>query len=67
MRQESKEAHDNKKGAPKELTMDLGDGVKLEMILIPAGEFMMGNTESAEATAAFCNKTAHRCSEGKEF
>ena len=34
-----------------------GQGVKMEMVLIPAGEFMMGSGESAEATAAFFNKT----------
>ena len=27
---------------PKELTLDLGGGVKMEMVLVPAGEFMMG-------------------------
>jgi formylglycine-generating enzyme required for sulfatase activity len=30
------------KEPPKELTVDLGGGVKLEMVLIPAGEFKMG-------------------------
>ena len=42
---------------PKELAVDLGSGVRLEMVLIPAGEFMMGSGESAEGTAAFFNKT----------
>ncbi|MGA2257530.1 MAG: SUMF1/EgtB/PvdO family nonheme iron enzyme [Thermoguttaceae bacterium] len=42
--------------APKKLAVDLGGGVNLEMVLIPAGEFMMGSRESAEATAAFFNK-----------
>jgi formylglycine-generating enzyme required for sulfatase activity len=31
------------KGAPKELAMDLGGGVKMEMVLIPPGEFMRGS------------------------
>jgi formylglycine-generating enzyme required for sulfatase activity len=30
------------KGPPKELAVDLGKGIHLEMLLIPAGEFMMG-------------------------
>jgi formylglycine-generating enzyme len=42
---------------PKKLSVDLGGGVKMEMTLIPAGEFKMGSGESAEETAAFFNKT----------
>jgi formylglycine-generating enzyme required for sulfatase activity len=45
------------KEPPKKLAADLGGGVKMELVLIPAGEFQMGSAESAEATAAFFNKT----------
>jgi formylglycine-generating enzyme required for sulfatase activity len=40
--EESKKAGGNTKGPPKELTVDLGGGVKLEMVLIVPGEFDMG-------------------------
>ena len=48
------------KQLPKELTFDLGKNIKLEMVLIPAGEFKMGSGESAEATAAFSTRLTAR-------
>ena len=30
-------------GTPKELAVDMGGGVKMEMVLVPAGEFKMGS------------------------
>jgi formylglycine-generating enzyme required for sulfatase activity len=50
--QEAKQA-----GGEKQIAVDLGGGVKLKMVLIPAGEFKMGSGEPAEDTAAFFNKT----------
>ena len=38
-------------GPPKELTIDLGGGVKMEFVLIPAGEFMMGSRRSPDEVA----------------
>ena len=35
-------------GVPVERDIDLGDGVKLTMVLIPPGEFMMGSTEEEQ-------------------
>ena len=42
---------------PKKHAADMGGGVKMELVLIPAGQFMMGSGESAEDTAAYFNKT----------
>ena len=44
------------KEPPKKLSVDLGGGVKMEMVLVPSGEFKMGSGESAEETAAFFDK-----------
>ena len=42
---------------PEKAAADLGVGVKMELVLIPAGKFKMGSGESAEDTAAYFNKT----------
>ena len=47
------------KSPPKELTVDLGKGVKLETVLIPAGEFMMGSPDS-DKDAYAGEKPQHR-------
>ena len=54
------------KSPPKELTVDLGKGVKLEMVLIPAGEFMMGSPDS-DKNADANEKPQHRVRITKPF
>ena len=54
------------KPPPKELTVDLGKGVKLEMILIPAGEFPMGSPDS-DNNAFEWEKPQHRVRITKPF
>jgi formylglycine-generating enzyme required for sulfatase activity len=49
--EESKEAGGKAKSPPKELTVDLGKGIKLELVLIPAGEFKMGRSEGDKEEA----------------
>ena len=51
---------------PKELTVDLGKGVKLEMVLIPAGEFLMGSPDS-DKDADADEKPQHRVRITKPF
>lgn len=41
------------KEPPKKLAVDLGGGTKLEMVLIPAGEFKMGGDESVGVPSQF--------------
>ncbi len=55
---EPKEAEGKTTGPPKELTVDLGKGIKLEMVLIPAGEFLMGLPGSEKS--AIADEIPHR-------
>ncbi len=63
---EPKEAVDKTKSPPKELTVDLGKGVKLEMVLIPAGEFLMGKPDSDKLAESW-EKPQHRVRITKPF
>jgi formylglycine-generating enzyme required for sulfatase activity len=66
MAQESKQGGAETRHLAKELTADLGGGVKLEMVLIPAGEFMMGSPDSDKG-AAQDEKPCHRVRITKPF
>ena len=50
----------------KEIAVDLGSGVRLELVLIPAGEFLMGSPES-DKDAAPNEKPQHRVRITKPF
>jgi formylglycine-generating enzyme required for sulfatase activity len=52
--------------APRQLAVDLGKGVKLEMVLVPAGEFLMGSPDSDEIALA-PEKPQHRVRISKPF
>ena len=54
------------KEPPKKLSVELGKGVKLEMVLIPAGEFMMGSPDS-DKDALSWEKPQHRVRITKPF
>ena len=49
-----------------EISVELGGGVKMEMVLIPAGEFMMGSPDS-DKDAATDEKPQHRVRITKPF
>ena len=63
---EPKQAGSKTKSPPKELTVDLGKGIKLEMVLIPAGEFLMGSPDSDKEAYPF-EKPQHRVRITKPF
>jgi formylglycine-generating enzyme required for sulfatase activity len=49
----------NTKGAPREIAVSLGGGVTLELVLVPAGEFVMGSPDS-DRDADSDEKPRHR-------
>ncbi len=63
---EPKEAGSTTKGEPKEITVDLGGGVKMELVLIPSGEFKMGSPDS-DKDALPNEKPQHRVRITKPF
>ena len=64
--QEPRQAGGKAKSAPKEVMVDLGKGIKLEIVLIPAGEFMMGSPDS-DKLAFGVEKPQHRVRITKPF
>jgi len=51
-----KSVSDEPQDPPKKQAADLGGGVEMELLLIPAGKFKMGSGESPAETAAYFNK-----------
>ena len=64
--QQTRPAGGDATSPPKEVAADLGGGVKLDMVLIPAGEFMMGSPNS-DRNAAADEKPQHRVRITKPF
>ena len=64
--QEAEEAGGKTKSPLKEYAVDLGGGVRLKMVLIPAGEFMMGSPD-ADKDASADEKPRHRVRITKPF
>jgi formylglycine-generating enzyme required for sulfatase activity len=58
----AQESVDAPTAKPKELSLDLGGGVKIELVLVPAGSFMMGD-ERGEAE----EKPLHKVTISKPF
>jgi len=52
-------------GAPRELALDLGDNVKLKLMLVPAGKFMMGRPKVAKGMVQ--NDLLHEVTISKAF
>jgi formylglycine-generating enzyme required for sulfatase activity len=57
--QESQEPGGSTKSPPEELLVDLGGGVKLDLVLIPAGSFTMGSPDS-DSSAFFDERPQHQ-------
>ncbi len=57
------------KQPPKELTVDLRGGVKMELVLIPAGEFIMGSPKPVNRALDFkaISEQQHRVRITKPF
>lgn len=55
----------NTLGIPKELVLDLGNGVTMKLVLIPAGTFVMGSPANEEGR--FDEETQHEVEISKPF
>jgi formylglycine-generating enzyme required for sulfatase activity len=62
---QNKSVQDFEKGLPKTRMFDLGNGVNLEMVLIPVGTFMMGSPESEAKRST--DETLHQVTISKPY